>query len=414
MMFVTLGLSALSCTSARDVDDVAGPNAAVTTDPHVDHVDLIPDVAPGTLVARNACLSFHAKAYDRSNPQLYLPNEPITWTSYTGGILVFDEANVQSPRTVTRLSSAAVLVCGIGDGFGSFNASSSDGVPSKMWELDIGSPLTSLTISGPSTLHDNSGPALVYASATDVQGTVKDRTLRAAWSSNAATIVSVSQTNSQEWLTQHKVGTAVITASLYGKSAQLTVTVLGVNYVTVDPPSAMVRLGQTRQLTATAHDINGGAFVGKTVSWTSSNTAVATVAPTGVVTPVQVGQATISATVDEKTGTAAITVGERLLVAGEVDGPRWINQDGYYSWNSSASGGTAPYTYRWEINFDRYSSWGFIGGNSNTVSFGVSPDDGSFQLRLTITSNDGQTAVGGAYVNVSGGTGCETQIICSP
>jgi hypothetical protein len=134
----------------------------------------------------------------------------------------------------------------------------------------------------------------------------------------------------------------------------------------------------------------------------------------GLVSPVALGQVTISATSGTFTKTAAVTVAPRRLVAAGVDGPTWINQYGYYTWSTGASGGITPYTYRWEINFDRYPEWGFIGGNSNTVTFGVSPDDGSFQLRYTVTSADGQTAFGGIYVNVTGGTGCGTEIICNP
>jgi hypothetical protein len=49
------------------------------------------------------------------------------------------------------------------------------------------------------------------------------------------------------------------------------------------------------------------------------------------------------------------------------------------------------------------------------VSFTVDPNDGSFQLRLTVTSASGQQSVqDGAAVTVTGGTGCETKIICDP
>jgi hypothetical protein len=43
----------------------------------------------------------------------------------------------------------------------------------------------------------------------------------------------------------------------------------------------------------------------------------------------------------------------------------------------------------------------------------VSPDDGSFDLRLTVTSATGRQATVTSYrVNVTGGTGCETKLIC--
>src|SRR5437867_7406657 len=47
--------------------------------------------------------------------------------------------------------------------------------------------------------------------------------------------------------------------------------------VTVSPASATVEVGQTVQLTATLSDANGKTLTGRTVSWSSNNSAVATV-----------------------------------------------------------------------------------------------------------------------------------------
>src|SRR5713101_955695 len=78
--------------------------------------------------------------------------------------------------------------------------------------------------------------------------------------------------------------------------------------VTVAPPTASVLIGQTVQLTATTRDANQNVLTGRVVTWASSNTAVATVSSTGLVTGVAQGQATIMATSEGKSGTAAIAV----------------------------------------------------------------------------------------------------------
>ena len=49
-------------------------------------------------------------------------------------------------------------------------------------------------------------------------------------------------------------------------------------------------------------------LTGRVIAWTSSNDAIATVAPNGTVTAVAVGSATITATSEGKTGTATVTV----------------------------------------------------------------------------------------------------------
>src|SRR2546426_4880115 len=56
--------------------------------------------------------------------------------------------------------------------------------------------------------------------------------------------------------------------------------------VVVTPTAASVPAGQTMQLTATPQDSAGNPLSGQTVTWASSNTAVATVDGTGLVTGV--------------------------------------------------------------------------------------------------------------------------------
>jgi uncharacterized protein YjdB len=107
-----------------------------------------------------------------------------------------------------------------------------------------------------------------------------------------------------------KVGTATITASSEGKSGTATVTVAAapVASVTVTPPTASVTVGQTATLSAQTLDAGGAVLTGRAVAWTSSAPNVATVSPAGVVTGVAAGTATITATSEGKSGTAAITV----------------------------------------------------------------------------------------------------------
>jgi uncharacterized protein YjdB len=67
-------------------------------------------------------------------------------------------------------------------------------------------------------------------------------------------------------------------------------------------------VGFTAPLTALTRDASGNVLTGRVVTWTSSNTAVASVSSAGVVTGVKVGTATITATSEGKTGTATVTV----------------------------------------------------------------------------------------------------------
>lgn len=79
--------------------------------------------------------------------------------------------------------------------------------------------------------------------------------------------------------------------------------------VTVSLAASQIFIGQTSQGTAVLRDAQSNVLTGRTVSWSSSNTAVATVgASTGLVTGVAAGSATITATSESKTGQADITV----------------------------------------------------------------------------------------------------------
>ena len=95
-----------------------------------------------------------------------------------------------------------------------------------------------------------------------------------------------------------------------------------VKSVSVAPSSATIAIGGSAQLAATASP-SGSATP---FTWTSSNTAVAAVSTSGLVTGVAAGTATISASADGKTGTSAITVSappppsgtEVLVGAGDI------------------------------------------------------------------------------------------------
>ena len=75
--------------------------------------------------------------------------------------------------------------------------------------------------------------------------------------------------------------------------------------VAVTPSANALIVGQTAALVATAKDASGNVIAGRAVQWATSNASIATVSAAGVVTAVAEGTATVSATVEGKTGQAA-------------------------------------------------------------------------------------------------------------
>lgn len=83
--------------------------------------------------------------------------------------------------------------------------------------------------------------------------------------------------------------------------------------VSVTPgANTLVSLDETVQLVGAARNAAGGPAEGAVLAWTSSAPTVVSVSGSGLVTAIQTGTATISATAGGKSGTAAVTVTPRV------------------------------------------------------------------------------------------------------
>ena len=174
-------------------------------------------------------------------------------------------------------------------------------------------PVASVSVT-PATATIGVGQTAQYAAITrDAFGNpLGGRTV--TWSSSNPGVATV---NGAGQATGVAVGAATLTATSEGKSgtAAILVTNVPVASVAVSPASASVQVGQTVQLAATPRDANGNPLSGRAVSWASSNTAVATVSGSGLVTGVTAGSATITATSEGQGGTATITVSTVLVAS---------------------------------------------------------------------------------------------------
>ena len=87
--------------------------------------------------------------------------------------------------------------------------------------------------------------------------------------------------------------------------------------VTVSPTTArLTALGATVQLTAEVRDQNAGMMAVATVTWSSSDTSVATVDASGLVTGVGEGMATITASAGNASGSAVVSVVQPVATVG--------------------------------------------------------------------------------------------------
>src|SRR5213595_892804 len=167
-------------------------------------------------------------------------------------------------------------------------------------------PVAAVTVSPAAPTVQVGQTAQLTATPRDASGTpLSGRAV--TWASNNTAVASV---NGSGLVTAVATGAATITATSEGQSGTAVVTVSNVPVasVTVTPASASVPQGATVQLTATPRDANGTALTGRVVTWGSNNTAVAPVSGSGLVSGAGAGSATITATSEGQSGTAAITV----------------------------------------------------------------------------------------------------------
>jgi hypothetical protein len=105
-------------------------------------------------------------------------------------------------------------------------------------------------------------------------------------------------------------GQVTIQATVEGKvtSATIFVTDASVASVTLNAlvPSPFF-VGQSVQATATLRDLTNNVLTNYAVTWTSSNPAVASVGPTGLITATSTGVSTITATSNGKSATLVVT-----------------------------------------------------------------------------------------------------------
>lgn len=161
------------------------------------------------------------------------------------------------------------------------------------------------------------------ATGTFSDGTTQSLTELVTWSSTDASRASVSTGPvSFGVVTAVAVGAPTIRATMLGVTGSVTFTVTSALLVAIDvtPASATIPRGLGQAFTATGTFTDGTtAPLSEQVVWTSSNTGVAPISNAtgtwGQATGLAVGQATITAALSGKVGTASLTVTTAALVS---------------------------------------------------------------------------------------------------
>ncbi len=224
-------------------------------------------------------------------------NKTVVWTSSNNAI-----ATVASDGTVTGISAGSVVI----------TATTADGGYTDTCSVTVTAPIrvTGVTLNKLSTTMLKGKTEQLIATIAPTNATNQN----VAWNSSNTAAATVA---SDGTVTAVAAGTAVVTVTTddTGKTATCTVTVtdtIGVTGVTLDKSTANITIfattGETQKLTATVAPTNA---TNKNVTWSSSNTSVATVASDGTVKGIASGTADITATTVDGNKTAKCTINVR-------------------------------------------------------------------------------------------------------
>jgi uncharacterized protein YjdB len=241
-------------------------------------------------------------------------NAAVTWTSLDPAV-----ATVDGSGLITAKGTGTVLVTATSSG------------KADTARIEVRQVVASLAVTPAAPVLEVDQTQQMSAVAKDANGN-EVRGAAFTWMSSNQPVATVSGSGLVSAVAS---GTSYVTASSGEKSATATLTVNApaapvppappapVAAVKVSPGTSTIETGQTLLLDVATVDASGSTLDGRTVSWTSSNTAVARVSSSGMVTGVAAGTVTITATSEGKAGTAQVTVKAPVAL------PAVLFQDGF-------------------------------------------------------------------------------------
>lgn len=226
----------------------------------------------------------------------YASNKDVTWSSSDESIAYVDENGV----VVGKQEGTAIITC-----------TTVDGGFSAECKVSVVISAQGITLNRTSVKIEAGYNYQLVATVTPESTTNKGVT----WSSSDETVATV---NSNGLVTVRAGGTCVITATTVsgGISAKCTFTVLqNPSGVEVDSHVRNMYVGQVATVTATVLPLTA---TSREVTWTSSDSTIASVNSSGLVTALSRGTAIITAKtkVGGYTATCAVTVGDKVAVSG--------------------------------------------------------------------------------------------------
>ncbi len=282
---VVTGVSPGAATITATSEGRTGQAAVTVTVPPVQTVTLTPGLdtlGVGTTRTIAAAL--------RDAGGALLTGRSVAWISSNAAAV-----SVSSTGAVTAVSPGTATITATSEGR---SGTATIVVLARLASAVILSPATATLVVGTTQA--------LTAQITDAQGNLlTNRPI--AYISDVPSIAAVSSTGV---VTALSPGSARITATSEGRVGVATVQVIPIPVATVQlsPTTATLLVAATQQLVATARSAEGTLLTGRTTTWTSGASSIASVNASGMVTGVSPGVALILVTVDGVSATATVTI----------------------------------------------------------------------------------------------------------
>jgi hypothetical protein len=233
--------------------------------------------------------------------------------NYTDGSTAFITSTVAwasmntSTATISTMSGSKGLATGVMAGTTTITATQNGITGSASITVNGSVTLTSISVTPSANTMNVSQVKQLHATGTFSDGSTADITLQCTWTTSDSTVAT---TGSNAVVKAVALGMATITAKNGSVTGTASVNVVPPSLVSimVTPANPWIAVAGTQALTATGKFSDGSVQdITATATWTSSNTAVATMSA-NTATGVTAGTSTITATSGSITGTTTLTV----------------------------------------------------------------------------------------------------------
>jgi uncharacterized protein YjdB len=225
-----------------------------------------------------------------------LTDRPVTWFSSSGSV-----ASVTDSGMISAVAPGTAVVSAVSEGVsGQATMAVLPPPPAPVATVAVAVTPSAVVVGQTAiatvTLADSTGNLLSGRVVT--------------WASSNTTVATVDAGGT---VVAKAAGSAMIQATSESKTSAASLSVsapapIPVASVSVSPPTATLQIGGSTQLSAVTRDGNGNVLTGRVIAWSSTNTGIATVSTSGLVTAVAAGSVSVTASSEGQLGSSAITV----------------------------------------------------------------------------------------------------------